>query len=61
MFELLCRRVYFAEKWSLQTAARMPLTLLAASDIPIPVPQTKIPIWFSPSATLFATGKAISG
>ena len=37
--ESLCSRVYFVEKQSLHSAARIPFILFAAMEIPIPVPQ----------------------
>jgi len=40
-----------AEKVSAQFAALMPLTLLAAIEIPTPVPQQKMPRRHSPEAT----------
>ena len=50
-----------AEKVSEQHAARMPSCLFAAIDIPIPVPQTRIPSTVWPVATELQTFSAISG
>ncbi len=50
-----------AEKGSWQTAARMPDILFAVIAIPIPVPQTRIPLSHSPFATLSQVFAAISG
>lgn len=44
---LLCLLVIIAEKASETTAARTPFILLAAIDIPIPVPQQSTPKLFS--------------
>ena len=46
--------VILAEKVSLHNAQRIPFTLLAAIEIPIPVPQITIPRSHLPSATAFA-------
>ena len=44
-----------------QTAARIPLTLLAAIEIPTPVPHISIPQSNSPDATALATLSPYSG
>ena len=46
---------------SLQSAARIPLILFAVIEIPIPVPQIKIPFSTFPSLTAFATAFAYTG
>ena len=45
---------------SWQTAARMPLTLLAAIDAPTPVPQTMMPRSASPDLTFWVSARAMS-
>jgi len=55
MFALLCSFVSLADTGSLTTAARTPFTLLAAMEIPIPVPQIKTPASTSPLATALPT------
>ena len=57
----LWRRDSSAEYGSLHTTQRIPLTLLAASDIPTPVPQIKIPRSHSPLVTALAARAAITG
>ena len=61
IFASLWERVASAENASPTTAARMPLTLLAAILIPMPVPQTRTPLSASFAATQSATAKAKSG
>ena len=60
----------FALLWALETRAEyvfsretalIPLTLFAANAIPMPVPQTKMPLSHLPCATSFATAFAIMG
>ena len=58
MFASLCSLVACALNVSLQSAARIPLILFAVIEIPIPVPQIKIPCFTSPSLTAFATAFA---
>lgn len=55
MLASLCRRVYLAEYVSEQTAQRMPGTLFAASEMPMPVPQSTMPASYWPLATASAT------
>jgi len=55
MLELLCLRVISAPNSLLTTAALIPLTLFAAIEIPIPVPQQRIPRVDSPLVIEFAT------
>ena len=55
ILELLCCFDNFALYGSLHTHALIPLTLLAASEIPTPVPQIKTPQSTSPLTTAFAT------
>ena len=54
---LLKRTLYISE----HRAALIPLCLFAAMEIPIPVPQIKIPRSASPSIILFAALSAKSG
>ena len=61
IFALLWALDTLAEYVSPQRAALMPRTLFAAIDIPIPVPQTKIPRFDLPDITLSQTALAISG
>src|SRR5699024_10156920 len=58
ILESLCWRVAFAENVSCTNAQRMPFVLLAVILIPIPVPQIRIPLSYSPAATFSATGFA---
>ena len=58
IFALLCSMLILAMKVSVQRAALMPGILLAAIDIPIPVPQTKIPFSHSPFLIAWATETA---
>ena len=60
MFELLCILVILAVNVSVQCEALIPSNLFAAIDIPIPVPQTRIPRPLV-SKTSFATALAIGG
>ena len=55
MLASLCSLVASALKQSLHTAARIPGTLFAAIEIPMPVPQIKIPLSHSPSTMACAT------
>jgi hypothetical protein len=55
MFALLCSEISAAVASFQQTPALIPLTLLAAIDIPIPVPQTRMPRSALPEATASAT------
>jgi len=57
----LCSRESFAVSTLYVTAARMPFTLFAAKDMPIPVPQTSIPRENAPEDTASATSLAING
>ncbi len=57
----LCCLVAFAEKQSPTRAQRTPGTLFAAMDIPIPVPQSRIPLSKSPATTASPTALAKSG
>ena len=50
--------VYLAEYASWQCAQRIPFTLFAAIDIPIPVLQIKMPRSHAPLATASAAGRA---
>ena len=61
IFALLCSLVAFAEKTSWQSAHLMPFTLFAVMEMPIPVPQIRIPLSASPPATAKATFLANSG
>ena len=61
MFALLCSLVSLAETVSEQSAQRIPGTLLAQMETPIPVVQMRIPFSHSPSATAFAAGFTKSG
>ena len=54
-FASLCSLVACAQKQSVHYAARIPGTLLAAIEIPIPVPQIRIPFSHSPSTMACAT------
>jgi ABC-type dipeptide/oligopeptide/nickel transport system ATPase component len=60
-FALLCSFVAAAEKQSEQRAQRIPGTLFAEMEIPIPVPQIMIPHSHSPEATAFAAARPYSG
>ena len=51
----LWRRVISADRESVQWAQRMPLTLLAAMEMPMPVVQMTMPFSQSPEATSRAT------
>ena len=55
MFASLWRRVISADRLSPQRAQRMPLTLFAAMEMPMPVVQMTMPRSHSPEATLRAT------
>lgn len=55
MLELLCSFVALAVKQSPTTAALIPGILLAAMDMPTPVPQQSIPSVHSPDFILLAT------
>jgi len=55
MLASLCSLVASAEKQSLQRAHLMPFTLFAVMDMPMPVPQIKIPFSYFPAATASAT------
>ena len=61
MLALLCSLVACAQKQSVHNAARTPLTLFAVIEIPMPVPQIRIPNSHSPSATACATFLPYSG
>ena len=58
---LLCCLVASAQKQSVQRAARIPRNLLAVIDMPIPVPQIKIPISHSPDKIALHTFFAYTG
>ena len=60
-FASLCCRDSRAASTSETTAARTPATLLAAIDMPMPLPQTRIPRSQRPFATASATALARSG
>ena len=51
MFASLWRRVISADRQSPHRAQRMPLTLLAAMEMPMPVVQMTMPRSHSPEAT----------
>ena len=55
MLALLWRRVISAACASQQSAARMPFTLFAAIEMPMPVEQIRMPYCAPPSATQCAT------
>ena len=61
MLVSLCSRVRRADITSDSSAQRMPLTLLAVMDTPMPVVQTTMPRSHSPEATALAAGPAKSG
>ena len=61
MLASLWSRVIFAVNRSVQWAARMPRTLLAAMLMPIPVPQMRIPFSAFPEITAFASSSAMRG
>ena len=61
IFVSLCALVAFALKTSWTKAQRIPLTLLAVIETPIPVPHTTTPLSQSPDATAFAALAAKSG
>ena len=54
----LCARDKRADSTSVTTAARTPCTLLAAIDMPMPLPQTRIPQSWRPLTTLSPTAFA---
>src|SRR5260370_38965470 len=54
------RRAPFAVCASLQSAARMPGTLFAAIDTPVPVQQNSTPCWQAPEATRSPTSRPTS-
>ena len=58
MLASLCWRVSFALYGSEQCAQRTPRTLFAAMEMPIPVPQMRIPRSQSPETTALATFSA---
>ena len=60
-FALLCSFAILAVYGSLHTTARIPFTLLAASEIPAPVPHIAIPCSTSPLATAFPNFSPNSG
>ena len=60
-FKSLWAFAILALSTSLQAAARTPLTLFAATAMPIPVPQSRTPQSASPSETARATSRAKSG
>jgi len=57
--ELLCSFDKRAETGSLHTAARIPLTLFALMDIPIPVPHMTMPFLTFPLSNGFSYGYSI--
>ena len=61
MLASLCRRVISAERGSLHRAQRMPFTLLAAMEMPMPVVQITIPRSHAPEATASAAARPKSG
>ena len=61
MLVLLCCLESLAVYGSLQTTARIPSTLLAAREIPTPVPQIRIPRSTSPCATASPTFSPYTG
>ena len=58
---LLCRRLMMAENRSLHSAARTAGKRFAAMDMPMPVPQIRMPRGYSPEEILRATWAAKSG
>ena len=61
MLVLLWLRQSLAETVSLSSAQRMPLTLWAVMEMPMPVVQTRLPRSHAPDATARAAGIAKSG
>jgi len=61
MLVSLCSRVSLADMGLSSSAQRMPLTLLAVMDTPMPVVQQTMPRSHSPLATACAAGPAKSG
>ena len=61
MLASLCRRVISAERGSLHRAQRMPFTLLAEMEMPMPVVQITIPRSHAPEATASAAARPKSG
>ena len=59
-FASLCRRVYFAEYQSPQSAARIPFILFAEMEMPTPVPQMSIALSASPEVTFSQVFSAIA-
>ena len=57
----LCSRARRAVSESCASAARMPSTLLAAMETPMPVPQTRTPSSIVPGSTRSPTARAKSG
>ena len=61
MLASLCRRVISAERGSLHRAQRMPFTLLAEMEMPMPVVQMTIPFSHWPEATAWAAALPKTG
>ena len=61
MFASLCSLVSLADTVSAQSAHRIPLTLLATMEIPIPVVQITMPLSHFPDATASAAARPKSG
>ena len=61
MLASLWARHISALKQSDSSAQRIPLILLAARDMPMPVPQIRMPFSYFPSATPRAARAAYSG
>ena len=61
MFASLWRRVISAERGSPHRAQRMPFTLLAVMEIPMPVVQMTMPFSHSPEATASAAALPKTG
>ena len=57
----LCRRVISAERESAHRAQRMPFTLLAVMEMPMPVVQMTMPLSHRPSATASAAALPKTG
>ena len=55
IFALLCLRVISAQNSFETTAALIPFTLFAAIEIPMPVPQQRMPVEHSPEVIAVAT------
>ena len=61
MLASLCRRASSAVAASWTSAARMPGTLLAAMEMPMPVEQMRTPSLAEPPTTSAATARAYTG